>query len=589
MLHFKIDKIMKIKKEEIMLALAAMFSLSSVPGCTIAKAADPEDSDAVFAYREIYLPESTGSNAHKLGLNSLDTDWGIWGHNLRNILPEEPSLSVYAEQDGTTYHSQFCFSSQKLFDYVEDYIDSKYDSDEHIRFAILPNDNGIVCLCSDCEEIGNTKRNASPAVFEFINKLSKRFPNHLFFTSYYRTTQGLPKDTLPQNVGVLVSAIDYPLSSAPTPKEQQFLDVLNTWKKKTGSIFVWDYINDFDDYLTPYPIFDVMQRRLKLYADNGVNSVFLNGSGTDYSTFSELKADMLAALTANPDIDWRPLLKEKAKEYYPTAGDVISDFIIAQEDFVKANGKELPLYDGVAKALQTYLPKDQFIAFHDSLLELRPQTSGKERKYLDRLLGALAMTRLELNRIDGITTDSKKYLDDLAYLQREDIVNYNEAGWVIDRFIRDYNILLNHYDNANKNNLLKGKKLEALTPLDPDYSNIGILTDGMLGIPSNYHDGNLIMSPEVYSRIAIPNDQHLKHLRVGLVLNPAYKIDLPEEISLFSGGKEIATVIPSYPADNSGHAFVDFDIPSSAQGSLVLTLIKKQDSKSMAIDEIEGW
>ena len=144
------------------------------------------------------------------------------------------------------------------------------------------------------------------------------------------------------------------------------------------------------------------------------------------------------------------------------------------------------------------------------------------------------------------------------------------------------------YQAESKGNLLKGEQLVAITPLDPDYSDISILTDGMLGIPSNYHNGNLIMSPANHTKIAIPSVKGLKKLRVCLIYNPAYRVALPEEVILTASGKEIGRVEPEYPSENTGHVFVDFKVPSNP-GSLVLTLIKDPEVHSMAVDEIEGY
>ena len=58
------------------------------PACTPAR---PIDQDANgFGYREVFLPQSLGKKAKDLGLNSIDIDWGIWGHNLGVVLPEKP-------------------------------------------------------------------------------------------------------------------------------------------------------------------------------------------------------------------------------------------------------------------------------------------------------------------------------------------------------------------------------------------------------------------------------------------------------------------------------------------------------------------
>ena len=569
------------------ISLATM--AAGVISCVRAHAAE-ENQNGVFKYREIYLPEGTGESAEELGLNTVDNDWGIWGHNLAIVLPDDPSESIYAKRkDGSKAKSQFCFSSERLYEYIEDYIDKKYDDDEHIRFAIIPNDNDIVCVDAECVKAGNTVHDASPAIFNLINRLAKRFPNHLFFTSHYRTTKSLPTDTMPGNTGVLISAINYPLSPTPTAQEQEFLHLLRSWDQKTDNILVWDYINNFDDYFTPYPIFEVMQHRLQNYAENGVTAIFMNGSGTDYSSFSDLKAGVLSDLTINPDTDWRESLRKHAMKHYPVSGETIVDFIIAQEEYLSSVGKPLPLYEGVEAASKLYLPKDEFIAFHDKLLQLRKDATGKERENLDRVAGALALTRLELNRIDGNLQNTEELLADLKGLQKFDIPYYNEASWSVDHYVRDYNRLLKYYNENNGKNKLKGKRLEALTPLDPEYSDITILTDGMLGLPSNYHSGNLITSPDQATRIAIPNTGDYKHLQVGLVYNPAYRISLPAEVELRVGGKIIKSITPDYPADNSGHLFLDFDLPGGNQGTAVLTVYKDPDTHSMAIDEIEAW
>lgn len=577
---------MNFKRQDLMPLLIGIVSLAAYCSCAVNKA-KPDNSHSAFSYREVFLPEALGDNAINYGLNNVENDWGIWGHNLKVVLPEKPSTSIYAKKGGTTNRSQFCFSSKHLFEYVCDYID-KYDDDEQIRFAILPNDNNIVCVCSACVAEGNTKRDASPAVIAFIEKLAAKYPQHLFFTSHYTTTKKLPSKRLPDNVGVTISAMDYPLSSTGGEKETEFIDVITGWKSKTDKIMVWDYINNFDDYFTPFPVFDIMQRRLKLYKDNGVTGVFLNGSGNYYSAFSNLKTAVLAEMTNNPDVDWKTLLKEKASEIYPKSGDIISEFILFQEDFVHGKGDEMPLYDGVSKAIKTYLPVEEFKNFHDKILEIRTSVSGKEREELDRLCGELALTRMELNRVEGNVDHSWKYVDDLKFLDSHGGPYYSESAWKVERYIQDYSTMMQHHESMENINLLKGRRLNVMTALDPDYSDVSLLTDGLLGIPSNYHSGNLIMSPEPTAVIAIPGDVKLKKLRVCLSYNPPYRIGLPQLITLYSNNRVIDKKEPEYPSDSSGHVFVEFDIPSNSE-NLLLNITKDDDTHAIAIDEIEGW
>lgn len=557
------------------------------PACTPARPVD-QDPNA-FGYREVFLPQGMGKNAKQLGLNSIDVDWGIWGHNLGTVLPEKHSESVYAKVNEATLKNQFCFSSNRLYDYITQYIDDNYSMFDHTRFSIIPNDNDIVCLCIKCVNAGNTEDNASPAVFNMVKKLAAHYPNHKFFTSDYRTTREVPSDSLPSNAGVMISAMPYPFSYLPNPEKDKFLATIDKWKGKTDNILVWDYINNFDDYFTPYPNIGLMQDRLRNYKEHNVSAMFLNGSGADASSFSNLKTIVLAELMKNPEADWQKILKEKAMEIYPVTGETVADFIIAQEDYVKSHGLTLPLYEGVAVAERTYLPVDMFVNFHDKLLQLREKASGSEREYLNKLIPKLALTRLELKRINGDIYGAEELLESMERLKQMKVETYNESGWLVENYIKDYRFLLDHAKETEGKNLLKGEKLKALTPLDPDYTDTSILTDGLLGMPSNYHNGHLINTPEKFTRISIPNKPGASSVKVWLSYIPGYKIYLPQSVMLSADGMEAVTVNPTYPKDYSGHYPVEFRIPSNVHGPLTLTLEKDPEKRSMAIEEIEMY
>ena len=569
--------------------LFAVISLSILlsPACTPARPVEQDPNG--FGYREVFLPQGMGRHAKDLGLNSIDIDWGIWGHNLGNILPDKHSESVYAKLNDATIKGQFCFSSNRLYDYITQYIDDNYSSFDHSRFSIIPNDNDIVCLCFRCVEAGNTADNASPAVFNMIKKLAARYPNHQFYTSDYRTTRALPKDSLPSNAGVMISAMPYPFSLETSPEKEQFLSTIDKWSKKTGNILIWDYINNFDDYFTPYPNIGIMQDRLKNYKKHNVNAVFLNGSGSDASSLSNLKTIVLSELLKDHTIDWRNLLKKKAVELYPVSGETIADFMLAQEDYVKSKGLTLPMYEGVAVARNTYLPEDMFIEFYDTLVNLRDKAGDDEKAYLDKLLPKLALTRLELNRLDGQIHGNEALLQSMEKLKGMKVESYNESGWLVDNYIKDYRFMLDHAKEMEGKNLLKGEKLTALTPLDPDYKDISIVTDGMLGMPSNYHNGHLINTPEKHTEISIPSKPGASTLRVWLSYIPGYKVYLPATVSLMANGMEKVTINPTYPKDYVGHVPVEFRLPPNVKGPFTLSLVKDPEKRSIAIEEIEMW
>lgn len=540
-----------------------------------------------FEYREIYLPSTNPDDLRQLGLNSVDDDWGLWGHNLANILPEKPSLSVYARFDGNTDRHQFCFSSEKLYGYVRDYINNNYGLTDSINFAILPNDNDIVCQCAECVKLGNTPDDASPAVLHLINRLCKKYPNHTFFTSYYATTRSIPEERLPDNAGVLVSAIEYPLTSRETPQEDEFVELLKQWQQKTDNVYVWDYINNFDDYFTPFPILNVMQRRLKLYRDAGVDGVFLNGSGDDPSTFSHLHKVVLAKMLIDPDIDWREELRKAAVEYYPKAGNEIADYIIAQEEFAESTGRTLPLYEGVQNSLKSHLQSEPTRQLYETVTRHIAGTTGIEKERLEDLQSELAYTVLELNRLEGKFDGSEELLNHLDRFPRQQYEYYNEAYWPITKYIGDYEILLNNLKETDKTNRLKGVKLKALNRLDDDYNDIGILTDGILGIPSNYHNGNMIYSGEQALGVEIPRVPGMTTLKIWMAYNPAYHIGLPAEVIMNVGGRQVIAY-PKKVNRDTGHSMMELRIPE-VRGNIQLRFVKDPENRAIAIEEIQGF
>lgn len=554
-------------------------------GCTQVQ---PYTGSSPFEYREIHLPALPEEEGPKF-LNSIDLDWGIWGHNLSVVLPDKPIPSVFAKDGITVNKSQFCFSSDALFKYIRDYIRDNYGYEPTVRFAILPNDNSYVCTCDACVACGNTEHDCSGAVHHLLERLCGEFPNHLFFTSHYRTTSKVPATPLPENAGVLVSAIDFPLSPVYKKAEDEFVSLLSQWSGLTSHLYVWDYINNFDDYFTPYPVFDAIRHRLQLYVRNGVNGVFLNGSGYEYSTLYKLKTHVLAALLEDPNTQWRPLLRDLCREKYPVTGEAIGNFVTLQEDLATEKGLSLPLYEGVPVAMKTYLPAREFVQFHDELLRLLPDTSGQEFEDVQKMSRAMMLTRLELKRIAGDTFDTEPMLKGLEECSRHGVIAYSESGGSTASYLSEYRFMLEHAREMDGKNQLKGVRLQPLTALDEDYTDISLLTDGVLGLPSNYHCGQLISSAKPTLRISIPYRDGMRRLRVYMTRNVIYHIAFPESVSLTAGDHKLGTVVPTPVPGNLQRAVAEFDVSSVSKGTLVLSVIRDLEERTMALDEIEAY
>ncbi len=546
--------------------------------------------NGTFEYCDIHLPENLNGEAEHLSLDNVENDWGIWGHNLSVAITGKVSKHIYASTGKARTDKQFCFTSEELYRSIEQYVIDNYGEDGGTRFAILPNDNGIVCQCATCVRMGNTAKDASPSVCYMIERLCDRFPDHYFFTSYYSTTRSIPEKPLPQNGGVLVSAIDYYLGFTYSEREKNFVEILQKWSEKSSHVYVWDYINNFDDYFTPCPLFTIMQNRLSLYADAGAKGIFLNGSSYDYSTFSDIKTNLYAALCRNPKENWMNLLNDYCTEHYPVTGKLIANFILKQEIKIFTQQQIIPIYGGIADVLNSYLPENEFITFHDGLIELLPQTTGAEHKKVKLLCNALAYTRLEIMRHHGDTSQARPMLKRLADCIADNIKIYSEACWTLQSYINDYEFMLRHAEKTDNENLLRGQLVKALTPLDEEYTNLMPLTDGLLALPSNYHCGHVISSYGNGITLSVPCPPGMRTLRVCLTRNSLFRLDFPSAVTLTVNGREVARAVPHPLANAEGHAFVEFTLPASLPASCEVRLLRENDSvRGFGIEEIEGF
>lgn len=512
-----------------------------------------------FKYRDVYSPTNREEDIRGvLGLNNIDTDWGIWGHNISLTLPENPDRNVFAYYEGKRVASQFCFSSDKLYNYICDYIKDNCGSGENVsyNFAIIPNDNKIACLCGHCKGVGNSEGNATPAVTKMIRKLATRFPHHTFFTSAYHTTYKPCKNDLPSNAGVIVSAIEWqPGKELKGKNVTAFEQTIKEWSEKTDNIYVWDYVNNYDDYFTPYPILKSMQRRFKIYRDNKIKGLFLNGSGYDYSTFEDMHTHLLAVLMMNPDADVDRLVKDYFCRVYPVAGSVISDFYCQLLRNEESTDKVIPIYGGINEKIDVFLDPEDFVAFYDTITVLKNRAGEEEAFLLRKLITALSFTRLEIARNAGcgkygfatLGKDNCLSINKNMYELLEifddgykafNLTKINEAGDKSSDYVESWQkyILQAEY----KPNPLYGEKL-TVTSESGKLVCKG-LTDAVPGIPNSYFYGwNIFPEQEISIKLPATDATTLKMNFLSL---PRHKIEVPSKIEIYQDGKPVAQFKP---------------------------------------------
>lgn len=556
-----------------------------------------------FDYQSIYSPAGLNSDyTGVMGLNNFDDSWGIWGHNLRKVLGDNTD-KVYATIHGKTDDSQLCFSSSEMYTQIEDYIVNNFGEKGNSRFVIAPDDNPYACTCASCTALGNTEKNATPAVTELVLRLAQRFPRHFFFTTSYLSTQQATDKQLPANAGVMVSAIDFPLRriDSKDAQEKKFAQQLENWKKVTKNIYIWDYINNFDDYLTPFPILKIARQRLQFFKKNGASGIFFNGSGYSYSSFDEMRTFVLSALLINPEQVVDDLIRNYFNQEYPVSKKWLSDYYIDLENSAQS-GKKLGLYAGIRESEGAYLNPEKFIKFYDEMGDFVSDAKGKERKKLHELQTALSFTRLEMGRDHSYDTygyakrngkeiqtvpQARKWVNQLKeHKAFSGMEYYNESANEIDYYIKEWEQYILASD-------IKKDLFLGITPSSTPKTNknsLKRLTDGTHGLPDNYHCGWIIF-PQEECTIDLPVKEINKSgtVYISFLNLPKHRIYAPQQIKVSRDGASYKRINLSPDDSVEKGEMVKAVVPVDLNGTELLSIKitgTKKPGAQIGMDEI---
>ncbi|WP_439131619.1 DUF4838 domain-containing protein [Polaribacter sp.] len=462
-----------------------------------------------FEYREPYYsqnfePEFRAWNK----TNYLELEWGIWGHNLPKILKEyQLPESVYAKVGNKRVKSQFCFTSSDLFNYVNKSVKNIYDSDHALnKYMILPNDNNIVCTCNTCKAVGNTTKDAAPAVFTFLNKLAQKNRKSTFFTAAYVTVKNVPKFSTETNTGLFYSTIDIqkgiPIQN--TKNFKQFDSDIKKWKKYVNNVYIWDYTVNFDNYFDIYPTLKTTQQNLKLYKKLGVNGVFLHGSEYSYSTFQNCKTTIFAKLLWNVDINIDDEITTYfSNQYSKKLANLLTNYLTFIDEAFLLSNKELSIYSGIDETVRKYLDPKVFFEFYNEF-DTYTESNKFDKEYL-KLATGLTFLKLEIMRNYGlgiygygilnanqqiiVKNEITSLLDNLNnYSRSSGLKTYNERKYKIEEYITNWRKSI--YKHHKRKHYFYKKKFEVLSKLDEDYTKIEALNDGAFGLDdynTNWH------------------------------------------------------------------------------------------------------
>jgi hypothetical protein len=504
-----------------------------------------------FKYREPYFSSNFNSEFRAWNkTNYLELEWGIWGHNISKVLKEyNLPESAYAKLGNKRVKNQYCFTSDSLFKFLNEKIGDIYASDHALnKYMILPNDNTIVCECDKCKAVGNTTKDAAPAVFNFLNSLARNHEKLSFFTTAYLTVKEIPPFKAASNVGLFYStiAIQKGVPLEDTKDFKVFKYDIKKWRKYLENVYIWDYAVNFDNYFDMYPSLKVTQKNLKLYKELGINGVFLHGSEYQYSTFQDLKATIFAKLLWDTDINVDEEISTYFHEKFPTKlADVLTKYYLSINNSFLANKKELSIYSGIEQSVKKYLDPKVFFSFYDKF-----DSITERNKYdIDFLKIATALTFLKLEvMVDNgigdygfatinnneeiiVKKEVTKLLDKLTTFSKSaNLKIYNEVKYEIDEYVKSWKKSIYKY-HKRKHYFYK-KPFEILSKLDEDYTDTTVLNDGTFGLNAYNTNWHISSIDDLTLKIEKKHIKKSKKITFSFLQNIKHAIYYPSVIEI---------------------------------------------------------
>lgn len=570
---------------------------------------DSKKGNFAFNYREPYLKSNLDEDYDVIiNTNNVEKDWGIWGHQLFNLVNKNPQNAYYSIIDGELNKNQICFSNPATFSFVENYVIDNFGekANQKQNFVISPADNGLVCTCSSCSKLGNTKGNASFSVIALVNKLAIRFPNHQFFTIDYISVKTPPTTPMPKNTGVIISSIDIPRKvnlDLNNGYVKEFESKVTNWNKVCSTVYVWDYISNFDDYLTPFATLSVCKTNFNFYKNLKIKGIFANGAGYDYSTFNAVHTYVIAALMQDPSLDVNELVTRFCNYYYGNSGQLVADYIIGLEKAMETNNFKLDLYNGVKKMTGTYLNKSDFFEFYKIIADIKDNGSEENNARLNQLYTALTFSAMQIqlsNRVDeefGFATfnDEKievredfknRYAFLLEQFKKNDIFITRETEGTISNYLKDVKKTI--LERKFPTNLLNSKTLKITSELDEDYTDVSLLTDGIPGLTTDYHNAWLIVSAQdLIAEISAPKEAGMFHFKFNFLLDERLKMRAPDKIELIVNDKIVKTIQSETKiSEDVEHLILETTAHLGINDQIKIKIYRDKTYKKFACDEI---
>ena len=546
-----------------------------------------------FTYRELHFPDPINDEDyrdwHKLDIKKGKDEWGMFVHTFQTLVPPEKYfkdhpeyfsfLNVQRIPDG-----QICLSNPDVLKIVIGELQNRMqDKPEAKYWSVSQNDTYKACECDECKNLYQQYGGYSGAMIWFVNQVAEKFSDKIISTLAYQYTRSAPLNIKPSdNVNIMFCSIECNRSRslATDSLSASFRKDAEDWCKLTDNIFMWDYVVQFRNMVSPFPNLRVLQPNIQYFRDQGMKMMFQQGTGGNISEFYELRQYLIAKLLWNPDADVKALMDNFLNGYYGQAANYIREYIETMHDALEQSGGQLGIYGYPYDGINTYLTPD-LIKTYISLFDQAEMVVKDEPDYLDRVKVArlpleFAILDISLRNVNDDLTFFKK--EGQKFVKRQDMIDklekltweakaagitrYWEHGNAPDEYRES---VLNFINKSFQDNLAIFKPAELLTQPSEKYPVGGsqALTDGLKGV-NDYHFNWLgFEGPDLEAIIDLGIETEIHSIETSFLQDIQSWVFMPVEVNFFVSADKINFTLlksmkPVTPQNQSNAIVEDF-------------------------------
>ncbi|HHT92365.1 MAG TPA: DUF4838 domain-containing protein [Clostridiaceae bacterium] len=419
------------------------------------------DESPFFWYRETFYKDAfepsfalrNKLNGHHMQLereHGGKFEYGLgFVHTFHTIIPQEEYFKTHPEYfpmiDGertTGPHHQICLSNPDVLKITIEKVKKAFDENPNVKIvSVSQNDTfeeGNQCRCDQCSAIEEEEGSPAGNVIRFVNSVADaikdEYPDKYIDTLAYRYTRKAPLKTKPRdNVIVRLCTIECCFSHPITTCDQvndkgvhrngSFIEDIVAWSKIANNIFIWDYIVNFLNYLTPYPNLYALQKNMQFFAEHNVKGVFSQGCGEiKFSEYAHLRAYVIAKLLEDPYCDVNLIIDEFMYGYYQNAAAPLRKYIDVLNKKAEEENFHFGLYDDPNRDFLT----KEFVDYADSLFDMAERMADDETILYRVRRTRMSLRYAKLFLMDGSLEERRreleKFFEDLRYFKIESLL-----------------------------------------------------------------------------------------------------------------------------------------------------------------------